>query len=162
MERMSPKQRARFKARGVEHPTSTFLPPSSSSKSTPRRADTGPDQATVEVVIERDGGSCVVCGEGVSGTRGLDYSIHHRKRRSQGGDNRLSNLVLVHGHGTAGCHGRIHKEIAKAQEGGWLLLSTDEPERVPMAHHVYAVLARRFLLDNEGGLTPTDRRPEVG
>lgn len=158
MERMSPKQRAKFAAAGIAHPTSTFLP-SSSSKGTPRSADTGPDQATVDLIIERDASSCVVCGIGIDTSygRGVLWSVHHRLLRGQGLDNRPSNLALMCGSGTTLCHGNVHGGPAAARRGGWMLRSTDIPELVAMAHSQFGWV----LLDNEGGMTPTDRRPEV-
>lgn len=155
MNQMSPKQRKRFAARGILHPGTTFLPPSPSSKPAPRRADTGPDQATVDLVLERDCLSCVLCGDQLLGERGFGWSIHHRKLRSQGGDNRLSNLVAVCGHGTSGCHRVIHHRVAKALQGGWLLKSTAEPAAMSMQHSQFGLV----LLDDRGGLERTDRRP---
>lgn len=156
MNQMSQKRRDRFAAAGIDHPVSTFLPSPPSSKGTPRRADTGPDQATVDLVIERDAGSCVVCGDGVSGNRGEHWSVHHRKLRAQGVDNRPSNLILVcGGRLVRGCHGAIHGSPAKGYAGGWLLLSTDDPTDSPLIHAVYGVV----LLDDRGEVEGTDRRP---
>ena len=44
--------------------------------------------------------------------------MHHRKKRSQGGDWSPENIVAVCGHGTTGCHGWIeHNPEAAAHEG---------------------------------------------
>lgn len=154
---MSEKRRAEFEARGIKHPTSTFLPPSPSSKPAPRRADTGPDRVTVDLIIERDASSCVVCGIGIDTTvgRGTLWSVHHRLRRGQHVDNRPATLALTCGSGTTRCHGEIHRDVANALKGGWLLKGTDEPDRVPMAHAMFGWV----LLDNEGGMERTDLRP---
>lgn len=130
---MSKERREEFAAAGIPHPTSTFKPSRKASKAKRPKA-TGPDRNTVEVVLERDHWSCVVCGEPLHGDRGINWSIHHRVRRSQGVDNLPSNLIAVCGHGTAGCHSNIHAAPAKAREAGWLLRSTDIPAEVPMAH----------------------------
>lgn len=129
---------------GITNPTSTFKPkpPKATDK---RPKDTGPDKATVDAIIQRDGGCCVGCGEPVRGQRGIGYSIHHRKRRSQGVDNSLSNLILLDGSGTTGCHGLAHSEVAAARLSGFLLRSTENPEGVPVEH---AKLGRVLLLND--------------
>jgi hypothetical protein len=110
-----------------------------------RPADTGPDEATVKAVLKRADGRCESCGDELHGRRGIEYSIHHRKRRSQGGDNRLSNLVALCGHGTSGCHGACHSEIAQARLAGFLILSTEDSAEIPVD------LARgSSLLTNDG------------
>lgn len=152
---MSDKRRAKLAAQGVKYPTSTFAP-ARPKMAVPRQGtrqqtkDTNPDDETVEAVLKRADGKCESCGEELYGRRGIEYSIHHRKRRSQGGDNRLSNLVALCGHGTSGCHGAAHSEVAQAQVFGFLVLSTDRPEAVPVD------LARhgRSRLTNGGGHIP--------
>lgn len=128
---MSSKRRAMLAAHGVAHPSSTLVTRTVTKK---RPADTGPDAATVDACLERDAWSCVVCGEALHGRRGFDWTVHHRKLRSQCGDNRLSNLICVCGHGTVGCHGDIHAAPAKAQEAGWIVSREDDPAQVLMAH----------------------------
>ena len=146
---MSAKRRAELAAEGNPFPTSTFAskPKMATAK---RPKDTGPDAATVAAVIERDGGRCVGCGDPLHGQRGVDYSIHHRKLRSQGGDNRLSNLVSLCGHGTSGCHGLAHSEVAAARLSGFLMLSTEDPEQVAVEHSQHGPV---YLLD-DGTATP--------
>ncbi len=119
---------------------------------------TGPDRTTVDAVLERDQHSCIVCGLGLCGERGLDWSIHHRKRRSQGGDNSPANLISVCGHGTAGCHGAIHATPGWARDfGGWLVKGSEDPARVRVlveagSHWVYLTADARY----------SDGIPEVG
>ena len=157
---ISAKRRAKLAAAGVVHPVSTFGPPKNKAPklAAGRKAGTGPDRATVDVVLGRDGHSCVVCGAGLSGLRGVDWSVHHRLRRSQGLDNRPANLVSVCGHGTAGCHSNIHAGPAAARRAGWLIKGVQEPVSIPMAH----ALLGWVLLDNAGGWTRTDRRNDNG
>lgn len=50
---------------------------------------------------ERAGGCCEVCGAAKA------TNAHHRKNRSQGGPHALSNLLLLCGSGTTGCHGAV-------------------------------------------------------
>lgn len=118
-----------------------------------RWTDTGPDDATVDAVLIRADGKCESCGDPLYGRRGIEYSIHHRKRRSQGGDNRLSNLAALCGHGTSGCHGACHSEIERARQAGLLLRSTERSEEVPMEHAKGTV-----LLDNDGNAVPVEVR----
>jgi hypothetical protein len=138
---MSPKRRAELAAAGVLHPFSTLATPSvgiqrPTPKPKPRRVDAGPDKATVKIVWERDGGCCVRCGLGLSrADRGDRWSVHHRRLRSAGGDNSLSNLIVLCGHGTAGCHGLVHSRPGRyRREGGWILRSTDDPAAYPVLH----------------------------
>lgn len=146
---ISAKRRAKLAAAGVVFPTTTFTSPAKPAmKAGKRPAATGPDQATLDLVLARDNWSCVVCGEGLHGRRGHEWSIHHRIRRSQGVDNRTSNLITVCGDGCTLCHGDIHGAPAKAREAGWLLHSTDVPEEFRMAHSQHGWV----LLDNQGGL----------
>lgn len=57
------------------------------------------------IVRERANDQCEVCGIGESDS--VRHSVHHRRKRSAGGPWTPSNCVLVCGHGTVGCHGRI-------------------------------------------------------
>lgn len=102
---------------------------------------TGPTAKTVMQVVMRDYGLCAVCGKGCHGERGRDWSVQHRLRRGSGGTvrefvNLPANLVLLHGSGTTGCHGRVENERAWAKEFGYrvpdgVLL----PCEVPLLHH---------------------------
>ncbi len=149
MNRMSAKQRAKFAAMGIKYPTSTIAPKQpkkTAARQGSRPKSTDPDKATVDAAMKRAAGKCESCGDPLCGRRGFEYSVHHRKRRSQGGDNRLSNLVVLCGHGTSGCHGACHSEVERARQAGFLLRSTENPEEVPMEHAKGTV-----LLDNDGG-----------
>lgn len=131
---------------GVTHPTSTFKPKPKAKMATPKQPrDTGPDKATVDAVMQRDRGRCVGCGELVHGQRGIDYSIHHRKLRSHGVDNRPSNLILLDGSGTTGCHGLAHSEVAASRLSGFLVRSTEIPAEVLVEHSQHGPV---FLLDD--------------
>lgn len=50
---------------------------------------------------------------------GVAVHVHHRLRRSQGGTDRLGNLLAV----CAACHGWIHAHVAESQARGWLVRS---------------------------------------
>lgn len=53
---------------------------------------------------------------------------HHRKLRSQGGDDSADNLLRV----CLDCHTMIHAEPARAYAAGWLVQSWNEPSNVPV------------------------------
>jgi hypothetical protein len=106
------------------------MPPRLVLPAVPRKRDTGPDARTRKLVMERDGYLCVCCGISVIGRQ---YSIQHRKRRSQGGDNSMSNLVTVSGSGTTGHHARIDSRRDPADEArGYTLRSWQNPASVPV------------------------------
>lgn len=121
---------------GITNPSTTFVsvaPKMAAKPAVKRPTDTGPDSDTVDLVLERDQYSCVVCGYGVGDRRGTDWSIHHRVRRSQGLDNSPRNLITVCGNGTQGDHAAIHARPKWAREtGGWLLKGTDDPASMPV------------------------------
>lgn len=84
----------------------------------------GPDALTVDRVLRRDGGLCVVCGLSVlDGVRGLDWSLHHRRGRDGKADShKPQNLILVHGASNVdACHGRIHQSRVWARPLGYWL-----------------------------------------
>lgn len=103
------------------------------------------------IVVLRDRNTCRRCGVTVDI---LNYSIHHRQARGMGGSKNAdtkSNLVLLCGSGTSGCHGWVESNRAEAYETGWLVRrnSTDVPEEVPMID----IFGRQFFLDDLGGVT---------
>lgn len=113
-------------------------------------------------IAKRDLWSCVCCGVGVQGDRGVSWSIHHRIPRGMGGttDPRLNspaNLVLLCGSGTTGCHGSVEHYRDKARERGLLLWRSQDPETVPvevcvqMAGGLMELETRPYLLDDIGG-----------
>ena len=107
----------------------------SAKPASPRRAvrDTGPDRATRELVLLRDGYACVCCGRSVIGQIA---SLQHRKRRSQGGTNLPSNLVTVLGDGTRGCHARMDSRCNPHDEArGFTVRTYDDPALVPVMLH---------------------------
>lgn len=152
--KFSKKRLAELAALGRK-PWSTFTPtPREKQTKAKRPRQTGPDAATVQIVVDRDGG-CVVCGGALHGQRGLDWSVHHRKRRSQGLDNSPANLMATCGHGTAGCHGKIHASVQWARDNGWLLRGRQDPVLEPVQHFLNGLV---WLLADGGW---SSRRPEV-
>lgn len=93
---------------------------------------TGPDVATRELVRWRDRDQCRRCGA-------QTWQIHHRKPRGMGGTrdpliNGPSNLVLLCGTGTTGCHGWVETNRTEARLQGWLVSQYADPRYQPIDH----------------------------
>lgn len=117
-------------------------------------------RSTVELIWEREQGRCALCGDPVTGERGFDYSVHHRKPKGMGGGKNApwlgtaANGLLVHGHGTDGCHGDIEKNRTSALYDGFLINrnSIIMPADVPIRHALHGWV----LLDEEGWFTSVE------
>lgn len=82
------------------------------------------------VVLARDNEQCVRCF-----VRGSN--IHHRQMRSQADKLSVhwpSNLIVLCGSGTTGCHGYIHANPEEAYLKGWLVKSYDVPHMKPVLY----------------------------
>lgn len=128
--RKTPMRRASVKA----SPFKVSALPESPTKRHPRPK--GPGVDAVLTVIRRDGSRCVVCGEMTAGSRGMDWSIHHRRGRDGKADSHQpQNLILVcGGDNQSGCHGLIHQRRSESQPAGWWIsriVGTD-PLTVPL------------------------------
>lgn len=102
------------------------------------------DKKIVEIVQQRANGYCEVCG-GIA--RG-NAALHHRKLRSRGGKDEVSNLIYIHHE----CHNlgtnSIHLNPAMAEDKGWMVPSWKEPQESPM---LYAD-GNFVLLNNDGSI----------
>lgn len=93
------------------------------------------DQPTREVcdlVDERDGRRCVICGRSLYG---IGMSRHHRMLRSHAPENikhTVQNLMDLCGSGTTGCHGWTHAHPSEAYANGWMVHSWDDPLSIPV------------------------------
>lgn len=72
---------------------------------------------------------CELCG----GSLDQGMSVHHRKPRRMGGTkkseiNSPTNLLVLCGSGTTGCHGKVESNRLKAVEDGIILRDSDDPE----------------------------------
>lgn len=122
------------------------------------RRNTGPTAETRQLVLERDGYSCVRCGIPISGEPGIGWSIQHRIPRGMGGskDPRLnlpSNLILLDGSGTTGCHGDVESNRTAARAFGYLVSRPLDPAEVPVTVTLRPgnpAVTARYLLDNDG------------
>lgn len=117
-----------------------------------RRRSTGPTEAVVTLVLERDRWSCVRCGRSIaSGERGRAWSVQHRIPRGMGGsrDERLNlpaNLLVLCGSGVTFCHGDVESNRTDALAEGYLLHRIQEPAEVSVN-----TVDGWVLFDNEGG-----------
>ena len=120
---------------------------------------TSPTKQTVELVWNRDSGSCARCGKGLSfDRRGVDWSVHHRAARGMGGSkqpwvNLPSNLVVACGTGTTGCHSWIETNRETAYETGWLVRrhGNVRPVHIPVFHATHGLV----WLTDDGRAEPT-------
>ncbi|MEV1013719.1 hypothetical protein AB0I89_23500 [Micromonospora sp. NPDC049801] len=145
---MSEKQRQKRAAAGDTNPFSTLSAGAPLNRATGGRMAsldrkparyTGPDAATVALVVARDGG-CVRCGKDVAGgVRGVDFSIQHRRARGAGGTRRAdanspAALIVLCGSATTGCHFHVESHRAEAREFGWAVRQSDDPAVMPVLH----------------------------
>jgi len=75
--------------------------------------------ATKRAILLRE--PCVLCN-------GRSQHVHHRKLRSQGGDNDFSNLLPM----CWRCHDAVHANPAIARQAGLIVGRTEDPRRVPI------------------------------
>jgi hypothetical protein len=113
----------------------------------PSKAD---ETAAYALVTERDGNTCQRC------LRGGGVNRDHRLNRSQGGLTAASNLQLLCGSGTTGCHGWATTHPREALHDGWRVpmgqTPADWPARRWFRTDVGTVRVGWALLDDEGGV----------
>ncbi len=102
-------------------------------------------RATRDIVVTRAAGCCERCGRYAEGG-----SVHHRSARRMGGSkdpskNDPSNLLLLCGSGTTGCHGEVETKAAQHYDDGYLVHSWDDPHLIPVPHEF---LGRVWLSDD--------------
>lgn len=87
---------------------------------------------------------CARCGKFIieNGSR------HHRKFKSRGGGDEVSNGVLLCGSGTTGCHGWAHANPDAARADGFAVWSHEDPILVPV--RLFLAGKRLVYLDDEG------------
>ena len=127
---------------------------------------TGPTLATVHQVWARDEGCCARCGSAITGTRGTDWSVHHRAPRSMGGSKRAwinspANLVILCGHATSpdGCHQWVESNRDAARDAGFLISANGNltASQVPIEHAIHSTV----YLCEDGTTTAEIRQPIV-
>lgn len=95
---------------------------------------------------ERAQDRCEICG------RHDATNAHHRKNQSQGGKHVLSNLMLLCGSGTTGCHGWVTTSPRTADQLGWLVWSYENPAEKPVRLWAF----RWGLLGDDGSIVHTN------
>jgi len=120
------------------------------------RKVTGATPGVVRTVFTRDEGCCARCGSAITGERGRDWSVHHRRPRGSGGSrigwvNSAANLVLLCGSGTTGCHGHIESHRTESYEAGFLVSQNGihTAMDVPIRHSIHG----RVYLCEDGTTT---------
>ncbi len=76
--------------------------------------------------------------------------MHHRQARGMGGTrkvDRASNLVMLCGSGTTGCHGWVESHRTQSLADGWLVRQTADPALIPVLR--WGVLV---YLEDDGGV----------
>lgn len=98
------------------------------------------DKQVAETVLSRAKGYCERCG------KSADLALHHRKLKSMGGKDEVSNLVAV----CHPCHNfatdSIHLNPQKATLRGWMIPTYGDTTQYPL-HLADGSIVR---LDNEG------------
>jgi hypothetical protein len=101
------------------------------------------------IVTERDSELCQRC------LRARGDNRDHRLNRSQGGLTAPSNLQLLCGSGTTGCHGWRTENLRAALEDGWRVPAGQDPREWPARRWLrteHATLRGAWVLyDDEGG-----------
>lgn len=110
-----------------------------STQASRRAAAAGPSLAQKQLVAERAGWCCELCGMPLHNGRAWHetHSFHHRLPRGMGGTSAAASrhdphqLLLVCGTGTTGCHGLIESQRQLAYGNGWLVRHGQDPANVP-------------------------------
>lgn len=104
---------------------------------------------TRKALHERAQDCCERCG--VHGAN----NAHHRRNQSQGGPDRLSNLLLLCGSGTTGCHGFVTTNPTMSILHGWTVPRGEDPAEYLLLRFDL-VAGKRVLvtLDDDGNIHP--------
>lgn len=105
------------------------------------------DSRLRKALYERSQGYCDVCGLPLLAG---DMAAHHRRMRSQGGEDRIHNLLALHHR----CHNlattSVHLNVKDARKYGWIVPSGLSPEATPVLLH----RRKAVVLDADGGIRP--------
>ena len=100
------------------------------------------------LIAERAGWLCERCGC-------AGQSVHHRKKRSQGGGWSWENLVFVCGTGTTGCHGWIEHNPNDAEWEGFHVRPWQQSAAIPVKYQgEWALLLPDGGIQYESGNIP--------
>lgn len=78
------------------------------------------DKLLREAILERSDHCCDLCRRRITSDH---WECHHRLRRSQGGEDTLSNLTALH----TRCHMHVHDNVTWSQLRGFLVPSYRDP-----------------------------------
>jgi hypothetical protein len=82
-------------------------------------------------VYDRAQGICDRCASWIPWGEG--YECHHRRLRSQGGRDEMSNLLALH---KFPCHAFVHDNRAWARKNGFIVHRPDVPAKRPVYRHL--------------------------
>lgn len=134
LRRTAPRERG-----GSLAPSNSITNPHGVADRKPRQ-DTGPDELTRALILERDNLTCAACGTSIIGQ---PYSRQHRVPRSMGGRskdhpwvNSPTNLILLCGSSTSpGCHLKCEQRDPEMHDRGFWITESDftaDPGEVPL------------------------------
>lgn len=106
-----------------------------------------PETKGREIVRLRSDGRCEVVVPNVC--LGEAHTMHHRLKRSHGGDWNPANILHVCGDGTRGCHGWIEAHPKLANEHGLWLRAGEDPEETSV-YMRWVSIKSWYVLDAEG------------
>ena len=117
------------------------------------RRKTGASDDIRMTVMARAQFKCERCGQSV---QNIPVSVHHRRPRAMGGTKRLetnypSNLMVLCGTGTSGCHGYLESHRTEAMDYGFIVPQYEMPSNVAVKTYIYGWV----FLDDEGSLRTT-------
>ncbi|BCP41391.1 hypothetical protein MINTMi27_14840 [Mycobacterium intracellulare] len=110
-----------------------------------------------ETVKNRAEGMCERC------CRSTSLTLHHRKKRSQGGAWTPTNILALCGHGTSGCHGWVEHNPNAAELEGLHVRPWQNPDELRVLYRgAWAMLtadgkveyAREEVASDDGELLP--------
>lgn len=104
------------------------------------------------LAMTRCGNRCEKCGKALPDS----WALHHRKLRSRGGEDEISNLVALHHE----CHNlatdSVHFNPSKSEESGLMVGSWQNPKEQPLTLPSGSIV----ILNNEGTYTYLERKPD--
>lgn len=80
-------------------------------------------------IYQRSRGRCDLCAEHLNPNR---WEAHHRRLRSQGGQDSPCNIIALHG---ASCHARVHGRPEWSYRHGFMVPSWADPADWPVFRH---------------------------
>lgn len=114
------------------------------------------NQRLRRLVQDRDQGCCVRCGHYCLNE---PHSVHHRQPKGMGGRKGAdtpSNLILLCGSGSTGCHGYVHSRADRSRDLGYLVRSRHDPATSPL----WRPPDEWVLLTVDGAVVPVTAIPD--